>query len=131
MFTYDRAALSRDDIEDIVQVRCNAPHQVLGPHVSDDGKSVIIRAFLPHAQLVTVEMGKRTRRAHDTGRIHEDGLFEATVPRGGDVDYAFVMIDDAGSLLRRRDPYAFTQAWFRAIAHANVVNPEEKSFTDK
>ena len=112
MVSQSRTALSPDDIEDIVQARCDAPHQVLGPHVSDDGKSVIIRAFLPHAQRVTVESGRRTRRPHDMRRIHENGLFEATVPRGGDVDYAFVTIDDAGRSQRLRDPYAFSQPQF-------------------
>ena len=46
-------------------------------------------------------------------RIHDDGLFEATIPAGGgDIDYGFVVVDGEGGLLRLRDPYAFTQPWF-------------------
>jgi len=81
--------------------------------MSDDGKYVVVRAFLPHAHRVTVAVGKPTIRAYDMRRIHADGLFEATLPADGQLyDYAFAVRDGAGGLQRLRDPYAFAQAWF-------------------
>ena len=68
---------------------------------------------LPHAHRVSVQVSKPTIGAYDMRRIHDDGLFEATIPAGGgDIDYGFEVVDGEGELLRLRDPYAFTQPWF-------------------
>ena len=126
-----RTALVRDEIESIVRSRCDAPHRLLGPHLSDDGKSVVVRAFLPHAHRVSVELAKPTIRAFDMRRIHEEGLFEATIPAAGDVDYAFVVVDGASKLFRVRDPYAYAQPWFTSEDEVRFVGGQHLQLFDK
>lgn len=106
-----RTAISRDDLECIVDARSDAPHRLLGPHPSGDGE-VAVRVFLPHAQRVSVEVAKPASATFEMERIHDDGVFEATIPAGEDLDYRLVAVDGTQTQRRLRDPYAFTKPWF-------------------
>lgn len=98
--------ISNSDIKKIIESRHDAPHRVLGAHVVDDGSSIAIRTFLPHAERVSIQFngsGPRECRMH---KIHDDGLFEATIETSKrDLVYQFSVIDTDGNSVRLHDPY--------------------------
>jgi 1,4-alpha-glucan branching enzyme len=108
----DATALSTDELEKIVQSRHDAPHRVLGPHLAADGTTIILRAFIPSANRVSVHFHRPTRGAHEMRRIHDEGLFQAAIPGDGELDYELIAVDAEGQERRFRDPYAFTAPWF-------------------
>ena len=60
----------------------DSPHTVLGMHeVEEDGKKcVVVRAFIPGAQTITVVDANTRRLKYPMERIHEDGFFEVIIP---------------------------------------------------
>ncbi|HET7059591.1 MAG TPA: hypothetical protein VFI05_12680, partial [Nitrospiraceae bacterium] len=84
------------------------PFAVLGPHsVTKNGQHVVVvRAFLPEAataKLLADELG-----AFPMTRIHDEGLFEATIPQNiRSASYQLQVTDLIGAVTQRHDPYAF------------------------
>lgn len=95
-------------INRILKAKHGNPHEILGPHVSDD--QLIIRAFLPEARdawVVTrnAEGGKRLKTPMN--RIHRDGFFEAIFERGVEpFDYTIRLVTHWDEKREFHDPYA-------------------------
>ncbi len=95
-------------INRILKAKHGNPHEILGPHVSDD--QLIIRAFLPEARdawVVTrnAEGGKRLKTPMN--RIHRDGFFEAVFERGVEpFDYTIRLVTHWDEKREFPDPYA-------------------------
>jgi len=68
------------DAAALLAARHADPFSVLGMHAQPDG-SLLVRAFLPGAQAVVLRDTARGHRVATLQRVHDDGLFEATVPR--------------------------------------------------
>ena len=87
------------------------PHTVLGMHeVEEDGKKcVVVRAFIPGAQTITVVDANTRRLKYPMERIHEDGFFEVIIPdREEWFRYRLECTDYQGNSWHTYDPYAFS-----------------------
>jgi len=76
------ATLSSATIEAIVHGRHEDPFAILGPHLirKEQDASLVIRAFLPDVEGVTIVPRSGDLPAQSMTRIHADGLFEAVFP---------------------------------------------------
>ena len=74
--------LPLDQLEQLVQGHHWDPLAILGAHPMAQGSSptVAIRCFLPEANDVALLLSERGRQPIPMTRLHEAGLFEATVP---------------------------------------------------
>jgi 1,4-alpha-glucan branching enzyme len=105
--------LAPGEIDRIVRSQHDAPHRVLGPQFAEDGSSVAVRAFLPHAAHAVVVVTKPVVAVYSMRPIHRDGLFEAVIGNPGrDFEYEVEVIEGNGDTHRSPDPYAFTTTWF-------------------
>ena len=92
------------DLEALIDARHFDPFSVLGPHVTDEG--VVIRAFLPHAEQVTVvsSVGDPVTML----RRHDAGIFEALLPGGTTIpDYRLRVIYPGRHAENVDDPYRY------------------------
>jgi 1,4-alpha-glucan branching enzyme len=99
--------LSSDEINRIVHAYHHDPFQVLGAHVAtvDDAPAVVVRAFLPQAQEVSVVADDE---AYRMDRIHDDGLYEAVFPERSEVfGYRLRLTYHDGHEDTLIDPYCF------------------------
>ncbi|MCI0546604.1 MAG: 1,4-alpha-glucan branching protein GlgB [Candidatus Rokubacteria bacterium] len=82
------------------------PFSILGPHAEGEG-GLRIRAFVPGAREVAV-VGRAGGAAQPLSRIHEGGLWEASIPRArcGE-DYRLRITHDDGRTEEVEDPYRF------------------------
>ena len=102
--------LPLDQLEQLVQGHHWDPLAILGAHPMAQGSSptVAIRCFLPEANGVALLLSERNRQPIPMTRLHEAGLFEATVPGPlGTNPYRLRVTDYAGRVSERHDPYAF------------------------
>ncbi|MGB4876686.1 MAG: 1,4-alpha-glucan branching protein GlgB [Candidatus Competibacter sp.] len=105
-------------IQKIIELRHDAPYDILGPHPVAGKRALTIRAFLPRAEQAYVladGKGKREMR-----RLHPDGLFAIDIPGVTELEYRLVTVDANGHADTFHDPYAvrkpfFTQADGRAF----------------
>jgi 1,4-alpha-glucan branching enzyme len=107
--------VSREEIQKIVESRHDAPHTVLGAHFVEEDKSLVIRAFLPQmARALVCEKGAPGRK-YAMARIHEAGLFEATILDADDaLQYELLATNEDGETARFHDAYAITTTTFSA-----------------
>ncbi|HEY6639218.1 MAG TPA: hypothetical protein VIY67_00645 [Nitrospiraceae bacterium] len=99
-----------DQLEQLVQGHHWDPRAILGAHPIAQGSSpaVAIRCFLPEANDVTLLLSERGRQPIPMTRLHEAGLFEATVTGLPEpAPYRLRITDHAGDVLEQHDPYAF------------------------
>jgi 1,4-alpha-glucan branching enzyme len=103
----------QEEIRKVVESCHDAPQTVLGPHLGEQDKALVIRAFLPHMAHVQVcESGVLNRR-YAMERIHEAGLFEATLLEADKaLQYEFLATDEEGNSVRFHDAYAITTTTF-------------------
>ena len=91
------------ELNRLLTLHHNDPHQILGPHMTDDG--VVIRAYRPGASNVEVQIGSKESRS--MVRIHDAGLFSLLLR---DIDhvprYRFHVHYNGGNV-QQQDPYAF------------------------
>ncbi|MCX5723834.1 MAG: 1,4-alpha-glucan branching protein GlgB [Nitrospirae bacterium] len=102
--------LSLDQLEQLVQGHHWDPLAILGAHPIAQGSSpaVAVRCFVPEANHVALLLSKRESQPIPMTRLHETGLFEATVPGSLETaPYRLRITDDAGQIVERYDPYAF------------------------
>lgn len=108
-----------ENIRKIIELRHDAPYEVLGPHYDSRERTLTIRAFLPQAARVYVlpadGAGKREMR-----RLHPDGFFTLQLPGTAKLDYQFMVVETNGQSCTFHDPYAihassFTDADERAL----------------
>ena len=97
------------ELDDIIYAAHNNPHQLLGPHLTEDG--VLISVFIPTAVSVTVKIDK-TGKEYEMDRADEPGgyyqsFFMVMVPGKRIPSYTLVVTYDNGSVSEFHDPYAF------------------------
>jgi 1,4-alpha-glucan branching enzyme len=105
--------VSPEEIRKIVESSHDAPQAVLGPHFVEKDKVLVIRAFLPHmAHAEVCEKGASDRK-YPMRRIHEAGLFEATIFEADPaLQYELLTTDEEGISFRFHDAYATTTTTF-------------------
>jgi 1,4-alpha-glucan branching enzyme len=97
--------LSDDDLQALLEARHGDPFAVLGMHRDAEG-ALWVRALLPRALQVTVHDTKTGRRVAPLHRRHDDGFFEAAMPRRRNpFDYRLHVQWDDGSEGLYGDPY--------------------------
>jgi len=95
---------STTDILQIVNADYADPHRILGMHIIGD--DVIVRAFVPNAEYITV-IDPITDDRWDLQKIHNSGFYEAQMTgRNKWFDY-MLKIDYASGVHIANDPYAF------------------------
>ena len=90
-------------IEGLVYSEEDQPHEILGPHVTEDG--VLIQTFIPTAETVTLETadgGSFPMEQED-----ENGFFAVLVPGETIPSYRYQVTFDDGSVQSLEDPYRF------------------------
>jgi 1,4-alpha-glucan branching enzyme len=103
------AILTKEIIRTIIRGEHGDPFAVLGPHALKKGGSdlVVIRAFLPGAEKVSVLPMGSDGPPRSMARIHAEGLFEAVYPQDQvPTRYQLEVVDGAGSR-QIEDPYRF------------------------
>lgn len=90
------------EIEAIVYSEHDNPHSILGPHIINN--KLVINAFLPGADSVTIISGKKEYKA-----VLEDeaGFFSCLLPGKRIPDYIIKSTDSAGNITEYKDPYSF------------------------
>jgi len=96
-----------EDILKVVNSEHHDPFSIMGIHlVNKKGKkAVVIRAFLPEAQDVSVvlDSGKSIKMK----RIHSAGFFEAVFAKTEFFSYRFKILCYEGTVYEKYDPYSF------------------------
>jgi 1,4-alpha-glucan branching enzyme len=96
-----------DDVTRVLRAEHWNPFAVLGPHehIQNGKRSVVVRAFLPEAAEADLLGNGHAQRM---AKVHEDGLFEGTLPDPHDRGpYRLKVKDRWGGVTERHDPYAF------------------------
>jgi 1,4-alpha-glucan branching enzyme len=96
-------------IDALLRGTLSNPHSFLGMHLlpRTDGGAVIVRAFRPDATRVTlIERGGERRRA-PLAKVHDAGLFAATIEGRGTVFPYDLEITHGGHTWVQGDPYRF------------------------
>lgn len=110
----ENTTLNQGAIDAIVGGYHGAPFDVLGPHL--EGEGLVIRYFDPDAERVEVLYGKDKRLP--LVRIHDQGLFEATIPGQKKViDYQLEVAYFSGHVGLYEDIYAFPPTLSNFDAH--------------
>ena len=95
--------LERRLMEEIATGRCPDLGNVLGLQPDPAGKGLVLRAFLPRAGSVEA-VSPQGRKIAALSRVHDDGLFEARLPRRKN-RFPYRWRIDGGEI--REDPYRF------------------------
>src|SRR5258705_4891672 len=99
-----QASISPNDLKALLSLRHHDPHQILGPHPSDDG--IVVRAFFPDAKTVEVESG--TKQPQAMVKVSEVGLFELFLPCTSKLpSYRLIVQSRSGEVKTIHDPYSF------------------------
>jgi 1,4-alpha-glucan branching enzyme len=96
--------ISDSDVNRLLSLRHHYPHQLLGPHLTENG--VVIRVYRPDADAVDLQIG--TRRAQPMVRRHDAGLFEFFLPEPNSIPSYRLRIHRKGTdTITIRDAYSF------------------------
>ena len=117
----DAAEVDRQ-IQRLVELRHPDPHAVLGVH--PDGDGVVVRAFRPDAERVTVlpDFGGQIPARHRKG-----GVFEARLNGRSDVFGYLLRIDyRGGASFTMRDPYSFRPTFGELDTHLVAEGRHER-----
>jgi 1,4-alpha-glucan branching enzyme len=99
-----KRAVKDKPFDALIEARHPDPFSVLGPHVVDD--QLVIRACLPSAESVTVAI--KGMPEIDMVRRHAGGVFEALLPRQGDIpDYRLRVKYPDGVTADIDDPFRY------------------------
>ena len=90
-------------IEGIVYSEEDHPHEILGPHMTEDG--LLIQAFIPTAVSVAVCM-KGDKTEYPMEMEDEEGFFAALMPDAKSADYHLKVTFDNGTRRRLGTPIA-------------------------
>ncbi|MDO5422534.1 MAG: 1,4-alpha-glucan branching protein GlgB [Eubacteriales bacterium] len=91
-------------VEGIVYSEEDHPHEILGPHLTEEG--LLIQTFLPTAQAVTVCI-KGDKNEYPMEQEDEAGFFAVLIPAGKIPDYTLKVTYDNGKTEKLKDPYSF------------------------
>jgi len=118
-----------ENVNQIIELRHNAPYTVLGPHYDSRERALVIRAFLPGAERAYVMPADGTGK-REMQRLHPDGLFVFRLPGVMHLDYQLMTVDAAGQAATFLDPYAIRDPSFsRADGQAFNRGTLESLFT--
>lgn len=99
-------------IEALVYSEEDQPHDILGPHVTDDG--ILIQTFIPTANRIKVRItGKK--ETYEMKLEDEAGFYAVLIPGKKIPKYTLDVVFDDGTSLEYLDPYAF----------APILTPQE------
>ena len=101
--------LTQAELESLIQLKHQTPHDLLGMHSLGDGTGVVVRTFAPGAAAVEIRpVQEQDKPAFKLKRIHRSGLFEGLTHEAQQVyAYDLVVTDAAGETQCLRDPYSF------------------------
>ncbi len=91
-------------IEELVYSEAANPHEMLGPHVTEQG--LLIQTFIPTADAVTVKV-KSNGREYPMELMDDPGFFAVLLPRKTVTDYTLLISYDNGVSEEISDPYAY------------------------
>ena len=91
-------------IEGVVYSEEDHPHDLLGPHVTEEG--VLIQTFIPTAKEITVAVDG-VKKTFPMEKEDEAGFFAVLIPRKKIPRYRLMVIYDDDSKQEMEDPYAF------------------------
>lgn len=92
------------EIEAVVYSEEDKPHDILGPHITDEG--VLIQTFIPTAKEIAVEI-PGVKKNYPMEKEDEAGFFAVLLPKRRIPDYKLKVTFDDGSVQEMTDPYAF------------------------
>ena len=101
--------LSQHDVDRIVAIDHQDPHDVLGAHqvwLAGKRSGVAVRVFRPDALSVRVVPDDRSIAPHDAERVHPAGLFEAVFPGTTQIFRYSLEVQYPKLKVTLRDPYA-------------------------
>ena len=104
------ATTDLNEIFNIVNGEHGDPHTVLGMHEAElkGRRMVIVRAYLPGAEAITVIDTVNKRKKYPMEKIHQDGFFEAVIEdREEWFRYMLEYTDGTGHSWKGYDPYSF------------------------
>ena len=101
--------LTPAELESLVGLVHQSPHQLLGMHPLGDGAGVVVRAFIPWARSVEVlPTHEKKLPRFPLQRIHDSGVFEGVCHDINRVyAYDLAIKNEAGEKHRQRDAYSF------------------------
>jgi 1,4-alpha-glucan branching enzyme len=101
--------LTRAELQSLVAVRHNSPHQLLGLHPLGDGSGLVARALVPDAAAVEVQPARgEPNPVIKLKRLPRSDLFEGVTRKAKKVyAYDLVITDKQGNVRRTRDAYSF------------------------
>ena len=113
-----------ENIRKIIELRHDAPYEVLGPHYDNRERTLTIRAFLPQAERVYLAPLDGTAK-REMRRLHPDGLFVLQIPGVAKLDYQLTAVAADGYAFTFHDPYAihatsFTDAAGQALQQGTL-----------
>lgn len=91
-------------IEELVYSEAANPHEMLGPHVTEQG--LLVQAFIPTAKEITVKM-KKGGQEYPMELMEEPGFFAVLIPQKTITDYTLAVSYDNGDVQEMGDPYAY------------------------
>ncbi|MDP3919429.1 MAG: 1,4-alpha-glucan branching protein GlgB [Candidatus Omnitrophota bacterium] len=105
---YAGGALTKKEIQRIVDFDEAEPFETLGPHLLSQEKCLVIRAFLPRADEAWIQFRGKTRIKRQMEKIHPGGFFQAVIEGQTEIaDYKIGYLDEIGHVEEREDPFAF------------------------
>ena len=91
-------------IEELVYSESDNPHELLGPHMTEDG--LVIQVFIPTASAVTVKLAASGKK-YPMELEDEAGYFAVRIPRKNPAAYSLLVTYDNGVTEELHDPYAY------------------------
>ncbi len=91
-------------IEELVYSEAANPHEMLGPHITEQG--LLVQTFIPTAKEITVKM-KKGGQEYPMELMEEPGFFAVLIPQKTITDYTLVVSYDNGDVQEMGDPYAY------------------------
>jgi len=122
------ATLHSEAIETFLRGDHGAPFDLLGPHATGDGRTVI-RAFYPRLDSLTVVTADGQR--YPMQRLRAEGLYEVVVDvPAATLRYHFEAVSSDGQTRRIDDPYAFgpllTEYDLHLFSEGNLLDSYQK-----
>lgn len=108
-------------IQQLQQARCATPFEQLGLRPAADGKGLQLTAWLPGAKAVTVRELGSTKALGQMTALHEDGLFELSLPRRKQLFYYELDVTTAQSSYTQIYPYQFQELAYAGIGDAYAI----------
>ena len=108
--------------EELVYSESANPHELLGPHITEEG--VLVQMLMPTAKEALVVVGDKT---YPMELADEAGFFAALLPRKTIPDYTLKVTFDNGVTEELKDPYACLLYTSPETGDCSVRFPPQKS----